>query len=109
MNRTFKFFILSPGGKTFEGEVEHVAAPGVFGGFGVLPGHAPMIAAVQPGLCAVRTSAGERNFYTGEGILEVSRQEVAMLVDEAGELQEMSELKSRLAERNKQAAGGTRR
>jgi F-type H+-transporting ATPase subunit epsilon len=106
--RTYKFSILSPGGKTFEGEVEHVGAPGAKGRFGVLPGHAPMIAIVEPGLCLVRVSGTTRPFYTGEGVLEVSRDEVVMLVDEAEPLESPDDAKARVAERKRSLAGGKR-
>lgn len=109
MNRTFKFSILSPAGKAFEGYAEHVSAPGALGGFGVLPGHAPMIAAVQPGLAKVRSEGAEKFFYTGEGVLEVSHAEVVMLVDEALALEQASDARSLVAERNKKVAGGMRR
>ena len=80
---SFRFSILSPGGKAFEGQADYVSAPGAMGGFGLLPGHAPMIAAVQPGLCTVTTAGAQQHFYTGEGVLEVNREEVVLLVDEA--------------------------
>jgi F-type H+-transporting ATPase subunit epsilon len=108
MRSSYKFSILSPGGKTFEGEVEHVAAPGAKGRFGVLPGHAPMIAIVQPGLCLVRANGINRPFYTGEGVLEVSREEVVMLVDEAQALDRPEDAKSLVAERKRRLAGGKR-
>ncbi len=108
MNRTFKFSILSPGGKVFEGDAEHVSAPGALGGFGVLPGHAPMIAAVQPGLATVRSGGVEKPFYTGEGVLEVSQSEVVMLVDEAHAVEQASDARALVAERKKKVAGGTR-
>ncbi len=83
MSPSFKFSILSPGGRAFEGPAGHVSAPGAMGGFGILPGHAPMIAAVRPGLCTVNAGGAEQHFYTGEGVLEVNREEVVLLVDEA--------------------------
>lgn len=102
---SYRFSILSPGGKAFEGDADYVSAPGALGGFGVLPGHAPMIAAVQPGLCTVKTAGGEQAFYTGEGVLEVSRAEVVMLVDEAQSLENAGAVKDLLAERARKTSG----
>ncbi|MCS6772224.1 MAG: F0F1 ATP synthase subunit epsilon [Kiritimatiellae bacterium] len=100
MSRTFKFAILSPGGKAFEGDAESVKATGALGGFGVLAGHAPMIAAVVPGVCAVRTlDQGEKYFFAGEGVLEVSRSGVVMLVDEAFAVDNPIEARQRASER----------
>ena len=42
--------ILTPEGKVFEGDVYSVSAPGALGSFGVLEGHAPMIAALGTGV-----------------------------------------------------------
>ena len=80
---TFSFSILSPRGKSFEGPVGSVRANGALGGFGILANHAPMIAAVQPGLTTVHTSGGEEHYFTGEGVMEVSHHEAILLVDEA--------------------------
>ena len=80
---TFPFSILSPRGKSFEGTVTAVSAPGAAGGFGILAGHAPMIAAVQAGLTSVNVDDRMELFYTGEGVMEVSHHEAILLVDEA--------------------------
>lgn len=80
---TFPFSILSPRGKTFEGPVDEVRASGALGGFGLLAGHAPMIAAVQAGLTTVQAQGGKEFFFTGEGVMEVSHHEAILLVDEA--------------------------
>lgn len=100
----YRFSILSPGGKAFEGDAQYVSAPGVMGGLGVLAGHAPMIAAVQPGLCTVKTSTGVCLFYTGNGVLEVSRDEVLLLVDEAQAVENADKVKELLAKRKWMAA-----
>lgn len=80
---TFAFSILSPRGKAFEGPAQSVSAPGTLGGFGLLAGHTPMIAAVQPGLTKVEAEGRTELFFTGEGVMEVTRQESVLLVDEA--------------------------
>lgn len=80
---TFQLSILSPRGKIFEDEVDSLSAPGLAGGFGVLHGHAPMIAAVQAGVTVVHREGKAVYFYTGEGVVEVSHHHVAMLVDVA--------------------------
>ena len=80
---TFPFSILSPRGKTFEGVVESLSLPGADGGFGVLDGHAPMIAAVKPGVTTIKTEHGSEYYFTGEGVMEITREEKVLLVDEA--------------------------
>ncbi|MCO5043995.1 MAG: F0F1 ATP synthase subunit epsilon [Verrucomicrobia bacterium] len=100
---SFRFSILSPGGKVFEGDADYVSAPGVMGRFGVLPHHATMIAAVQPGLTTVRQQDVERPFFTGNGLLEVTRTEVIMLVEEGVSVESNDQVKE-LVEKRAQPA-----
>ena len=46
---TFHFDLVSPEKLAFSGEVDQVDIPGVEGDFGVLAGHAPVVAAIRPG------------------------------------------------------------
>ena len=55
---TFKLSIVSPQGRAFEGDCESLYAPGHDGDFGVLAGHAPMIAMMRRGISKV-TVAGQ--------------------------------------------------
>lgn len=109
MTPSFKFQILSPAGKAFEGVAQYVRAPGAMGNFGIMARHAPLIAAVEPGLCCVRDATGEHFFYTGEGIVDVSRSEVVMLVDEAKAVANPVEAKQCLAERRQRLGMGQNR
>ena len=43
---TFHFDLVSPEKLAFSGEVDQVDVPGVEGDFGVLAGHAPVVAAI---------------------------------------------------------------
>ena len=104
---TFAFSILSPRGKAFEGPVTSVSAPGALGGFGVLAGHAPMIAAVQPGLTEVQTESGKEFYFTGEGVVEVNRDETLVLVDEAEKVESAAAAQARVQQRREKQAGGT--
>lgn len=102
---TYSFSILSPRGKTFSGDVESVSVPGTAGGFGVLSGHAPLIAAVQPGLTTVIAGGRHELFYTGEGVMEVTREENVLLVDEAEKVDGPEAAKELIQKRiNRQAA-----
>lgn len=103
---TFAFSILSPRGKAFEGPAASVSAPGVLGGFGILAGHAPMIAAVQAGLTVVQTESGTEYYFTGEGVVEVNRDETLVLVDEAEKVDSAEAAKARVQQRREKQAGG---
>ena len=47
---TFHFDLVSPEKLAFSGEVDQVDIPGTEGDFGVLAGHAPIVAGVRPGV-----------------------------------------------------------
>jgi F-type H+-transporting ATPase subunit epsilon len=101
---SFAFSIISPRGKTFEGTIASVSAPGLMGGFGVLAGHAPMIAAVQPGVTTVHGMDKIEYFFTGDGVLEVSHQETLMLVDEAEKVEGVEAAKALIQQRRDKMA-----
>ena len=54
---TFHFELVSPDKISFAGEVDQVDVPGAEGDFGVLAGHAPLIALLRPGLMTVYAAA----------------------------------------------------
>ena len=56
---TFHFDLVSPEKLLFSGEVDQVDVPGAEGDFGVLAGHAPLIATLRPGIL-VDLSRGRR-------------------------------------------------
>ena len=105
---TFPFSILSPRGKAFEGEAESLSLPGADGGFGVLAGHTPMIAAVKPGVTTVQTERGTEHYFTGEGVMEITRNEKVLLVDEAEKVATEEAGRTLLQQRReRQAKSGT--
>ena len=44
-----RLVVVTPEGKTFDDDVEQVVMPGVEGQLGILPGHVPLLTAIQPG------------------------------------------------------------
>ncbi|MFX5668386.1 F0F1 ATP synthase subunit epsilon, partial [Acinetobacter baumannii] len=50
---TFQLSLVSPEKLLFAGEVVQVDLPGVEGDFGVLSGHAPIVAMLRPGIVSV--------------------------------------------------------
>lgn len=95
---SFKLHILSPHGRAFEGDCESLSAPGREGDFGVLPGHAPMIALLRRGISKIVSGDRTTYFVTGQGVCEVSRDGVSVLVDAASLAGGPDEAKSLLAE-----------
>jgi len=67
----------------FSDDVDLVLAPGVEGQLGILPHHAPLITALQPGELIVRKGDSEEVFAVGGGFMEVTHNKVTVLADTA--------------------------
>ena len=79
---TFHFDLVSPEELVFSGEVEHVVVPGTEGEFGVLAGHAPLIAMLRPGILRI-LGLNEQRILVVSGFAEVSPDGLTVLADKA--------------------------
>src|SRR3981189_2844888 len=86
---TFHFDLVSPEKLAFSGEVDQVDVPGVEGDFGVLAGHAPVVAAVRPGILTVTSGGTHQKIIVLGGLAEVSDTGLTVLADVATSLQEL--------------------
>ena len=77
------FELVSPEKLVFSGEVEQVDVPGAEGDFGVLEGHAPMVATLRPGILTMRGTGGEQKIVVLGGFAEVSAAGLTVLADVA--------------------------
>src|ERR1700757_5061117 len=79
-----QFELVSPERLQFSRAVEMVVVPGSEGDFGVLPGHAPLISEVRPGVIAVFDDGkvDERIFVAG-GFAEVTGERCTVLAEQA--------------------------
>ena len=80
---TFHFDLVSPEKLAFSGEVDQVDVPGVEGDFGVLAGHAPVVAAIRPGILTVTTGGTHQKIIVLGGLAEVSEKGLTVLADVA--------------------------
>ena len=77
-----KLKIVTPNELFFEGDVEHVMAPGYNGYLGILQNHAPLITPIVKGNLAYRDHAGHTTTVKVEGgFLEVLKNRVLVLTD----------------------------
>jgi F-type H+-transporting ATPase subunit epsilon len=83
---TFPFELASPEQLVFSGDVEHVVVPGSEGEFGVLAGHAPLVAMLRPGILTI-LGANERRFVVRGGFAEVNPQGLTVLADFAASVE----------------------
>jgi F-type H+-transporting ATPase subunit epsilon len=80
---TFQLSLVSPEKLLFAGAVDQVDLPGVEGGFGVLAGHAPIVAVLRPGIVTAITGSVHENFVLLGGVAEFSREELTILAESA--------------------------
>ena len=86
---TFHFDLVSPEKLAFSGEVDQVDIPGVEGDFGVLAGHAPVVAAIRPGILTVTAGGTQEKIIVLGGLAEVSDKGLTVLADVATSLEEI--------------------
>ena len=87
---TFHFDLVSPEKLAFSGEVDQVDVPGVEGDFGVLAGHAPVVAAIRPGILTVMSGGSKQKIIVLGGLAEVSDKGLTVLADVATSVQDLN-------------------
>lgn len=80
------FSLVSPERELFSGEVDQVVVPGSDGQFGALVNHAPLMSVVKSGVIRIITGNQETKMYVGGGIVDVSGKGVAILAEDAVDL-----------------------
>src|SRR3954453_8978519 len=86
---TFHFDLVSPEKLAFSGEVDQVDIPGAEGDFGVLAGHAPVVAAIRPGILTVTVEGKSEKIIVLGGLAEVSDKGLTVLADVATSLDDL--------------------
>ena len=78
---TFHFDLVSPEKLLFSGEVEQVDLPGSEGDFGVLAGHAPIIATLRPGILVIHGEGDPARIVVNGGFAEVGPTGLTVLAE----------------------------
>src|SRR3974390_1420853 len=86
---TFHFDLVSPEKMAFSGEVDQVDIPGTEGDFGVLAGHAPIVAAVRPGILTIIKGGGREKIIVLGGLAEMSEKGLTVLTEVATSIEEL--------------------
>ena len=79
--------VITPDSIVLDTPAASVRIPGVDGQIGVLPRHAPMVAALDTGVLRYREGGSERFLFVSDGFAEV-RDNTLRLVCEAGDIAE---------------------
>jgi F-type H+-transporting ATPase subunit epsilon len=99
MPNTIPFKLIAPTKVVFEGDAELVIAVTTEGEEGILPSHAPFLAALKPGVLRAnvivdgKTQRLER--ATSEGFMQALPDRVTVLVDEAVRFEDVDVAKTR--------------
>ena len=105
---TFHFDLVSPEKLAFSGEVDQVDIPGLEGDFGVLAGHAPVVAAIRPGILTIITGGSRERVIVLGGLAEMSERGLTVLADVATSIEDVdraqfadtiAEMEAKLAEK----------
>ena len=78
-------------------EIQVLVAPGIDGELGILPHHAPLMTALQPGEIMIRKDGQETYMAVTGGFLEVMGNKVTILADACERSDEIDEERARVA------------
>ena len=94
---TMRLDIITAERQVYADEVEVLVAPGIDGELGILPHHAPLMTALQPGEIMIRKEGREDYLMVSGGFLEVMGNQVTILADACERSEEIDEERARLA------------
>lgn len=96
------FELVSPERRLAAREADAVTIPGMEGDLTAMVGHAPFVTSLRPGFVTVRDGGAEESYFLTGGFVEIARNTVSVLADEAVEKaeagRELMEQKLRAAE-----------
>jgi F-type H+-transporting ATPase subunit epsilon len=75
---------VSPENVLFSGDVDQVDLPGSEGDLGVLPGHAPMVTTLRPGVVTIFRDGRRESVVVVGGLAEMGPAGLTVLADRAG-------------------------
>jgi F-type H+-transporting ATPase subunit epsilon len=79
MAGTLKFELVSPERILLSEDASEVIVPGMDGQFTVLPGHAPLISTLRPGVLVAKLTSGTRRVFVRGGFAEVEPDRLTIL------------------------------
>lgn len=92
-----KLEIITAERRVYSEDVDVVVAPGIEGQLGVLPRHAPLMTALQPGELLIRKDGQETFLAVSGGFMEVLGNQVTILADAAERSEEIDEQRAQQA------------
>ena len=90
MADTMQFYLVSPGRRVASLEVTSVQIPGADGDMTAMPGHAPLITTLRPGILRVESTGGTQEYVVTGGFAEIG-ENLSVLAERALPRQEMTQ------------------
>lgn len=90
MAGTFKFELVSPERVLHAVDAEQAIVPSVEGEFTMLPGHAPLVATLRPGVIDVSAQGSRKRLFVKSGFAEVDPTRLTVLAEKAYDVDDMS-------------------
>ncbi|MBM3489835.1 MAG: ATP synthase F1 subunit epsilon [Alphaproteobacteria bacterium] len=84
-----RFELVAPERLLLDLPVRMVTLPGAEGDMGILPGHAPLITGLRPGVLLVDAAEGEERILVGGGVAEIALDRLTVLAEEAINVKEL--------------------
>ncbi len=84
-----KLEVITPEKLVLDTEVDSVTVPTASGEVGILPGHAPLVSALKPGVLAFTIKGATDKLAVSGGFIEVNADKVAVLADSAETAEEI--------------------
>lgn len=92
MSMTVNLNVVSAEESLFTGSIESLQITGSEGELGIMPGHAPLLTSLKPGMARIVKKGGEEEvIYLSGGMLEVQPNNVTVLADVATRAEDLDE------------------
>ena len=109
MADTMQFDLVSPERRLASAPVTEVRIPGAEGDFTAMPGHAPFLSTLRPGIVVAKSAEGEMRYVVTGGFAEVGATGVSVLAERSVPATELKppEYDQMVAEARKAAEAAT--
>ena len=88
---TFNLQIVTPEKEVYNQEADELIVPGIEGQLAILPGHTPLLTALNPGELTIKKGKETTHLAIGSGFIEVTQKTVKVLTDLASKPEEIVE------------------
>lgn len=89
--------LVTPEKLYFSGTAEMVTAPGTLGEFGVLPGHAPFLSTLKPGMVTIQQGKDDAlKLFVSGGVAEVNPAGCTLLAEQVRDISSLTQAQAQL-------------